>query len=92
MAVALLYGRAFKAAKEHTEVLRESDRTSPKLQVVEDGEAGVRCLSGEDPSGDRLCYPLPVLVLLDLKLPRKSGAEVLAWVRQQPEIKRLPIV
>jgi DNA-binding response OmpR family regulator len=33
-----------------------------------------------------------VLVLLDLKLPRKSGAEVLAWVRQQPELKRLPIV
>jgi DNA-binding response OmpR family regulator len=62
------------------------------LQVVEDGEAAVRYLSGVEPYRDRLRYPLPVLVLLDLKLPRKSGAEVLAWVRQQPELKRLPIV
>jgi len=62
------------------------------LQVVEDGEAAVRYLSGVEPYSDRLRYPLPVLVLLDLKLPRKSGAEVLAWVRKQPELKRLPIV
>jgi DNA-binding response OmpR family regulator len=59
---------------------------------VEDGEAAVFYLSGEEPYGDRDRYPLPVLILLDLKLPRKSGAEVLEWLREQPELKRLPVV
>ncbi len=35
--------------------------------------------------------PIPTLLLLDLKLPKKSGLEVLAWVRQQPRLRRLPI-
>lgn len=62
------------------------------IQVVNDGEAAQLYLSGQEPYGDRNQYPLPVLVLLDLKLPRKSGAEVLLWVRQQAELKRLPVV
>jgi CheY-like chemotaxis protein len=62
------------------------------LQVVEDGEQAVAYLSGDGPYADRSRYPLPVLVLLDLKLPRKSGLEVLHWVRQQPGLKRLRIV
>lgn len=62
------------------------------LQVVEDGEVAIRYLSGEEPYTDRDRYPLPLLILLDLKLPRKSGAEVLAWLRQQPALKRLPVV
>ncbi|MDP8965806.1 MAG: response regulator [Cyanobacteriota bacterium] len=70
---------------------RKANLTIP-LQVVKDGEAAVHYLSGEEPYGDRLHYPLPVLILLDLKLPRKSGAEVLAWLRQQPQLKRLPVV
>ncbi|HEY9902455.1 MAG TPA: response regulator [Candidatus Sericytochromatia bacterium] len=70
---------------------RKANLTIP-LQVVKDGEAAVQYLSGEGLYGDRLHYPLPVLILLDLKLPRKSGAEVLAWLRQQPQLKRLPVV
>ncbi len=70
---------------------RKANVTVP-LQVVEDGEVAVRYLSGEEPYSDRDRYPLPVLILLDLKLPRKSGAEVLAWLRQQPALKRLPVV
>lgn len=62
------------------------------LQVVEDGEAAVFYLSGEEPYTDRDRHPLPVLILLDLKLPRKSGAEVLFWLRQQPNLRRLPVV
>lgn len=49
------------------------------LQVVNDGEAAIKYLSGEDPFADRDQHPLPVLILLDLKLPRKSGFEVLEW-------------
>lgn len=62
------------------------------LQVVNDGDTAVLYLSGQAPYNDRNSYPLPVLILLDLKLPRRSGAEVLMWLRQQPGIKRLPVV
>ncbi|MBF2004606.1 response regulator [Chlorogloeopsis fritschii PCC 9212] len=62
------------------------------LQVVNDGDAAVLYLSGGEPYSDRGNYPLPTLVLLDLKLPRRSGIEVLMWLRQQPLLKRLPVV
>ena len=41
---------------------------------------------------NRAAYPLPLLVLLDLKLPVKSGFEVLAWIRRQPQFQQLPVV
>ncbi|HLO83534.1 MAG TPA: response regulator [Nostocaceae cyanobacterium] len=62
------------------------------LQVVNDGDAAVLYLSGQEPFHERNYYPLPALVLLDLKLPRRSGTEVLMWLRQQPGLKRLPVV
>ena len=38
-------------------------------------------------------HPLPILILLDLKLPRRSGFEVLSWIREQDNgLQRLPIV
>jgi len=52
----------------------------------------VAYLSGKPPYADRNRYTLPALMLLDLKLPRKSGLEVLQWVRQQDGLKRLPVV
>ena len=70
---------------------RRANLASP-LQVVGDGEAAVAYLAGQDAYADRRQYPLPALVLLDLKLPRKSGLEVLAWLRAQPALKRLPVV
>lgn len=62
------------------------------VQVVGDGDAAVDYLSGAGEFVDRTAYPLPALILLDLKLPRRSGAEVLDWMRQQPVIKRIPVV
>ena len=62
------------------------------LRVVADGEQAMAYLTGQDPYTDRDENPFPVLVLLDLKLPRKSGLEVLAWLRQQSELKDLPVV
>jgi CheY-like chemotaxis protein len=62
------------------------------LQVVNDGEAAQDYLAGSAKYADREAYPLPGLVLLDFKLPRKSGLEVLAWLRSQAELKRLPVV
>ena len=62
------------------------------LQVVRDGEEALAYLSGQAPYADRERHPLPVLMLMDLKMPRKSGLEVLEWVRRQPGLKRLPII
>jgi len=62
------------------------------LQDVSDGEKATAYLSGEPPYADRQQFPLPRLVMLDLKLPLKSGFEVLEWVRSQPCLKSLPVV
>lgn len=64
---------------------------SISLEVVSDGEQAVLYLSGQERFADRNRYPLPTLMLLDLKLPRLSGFEVLAWL-QESAIKYLPVV
>ncbi|GAX40302.1 two-component response regulator [Tolypothrix sp. NIES-4075] len=71
---------------------RKANLADASLQIVTDGDSAVFYLSGEGKYSDRDRYPLPVLILLDLKLPRRSGHEILAWLRQQPEIKRLPVI
>ena len=70
----------------------EKTRITNPLQVVEDGEEAISYLAGKGRYADREKYPLPMLLLLDLKLPRKSGHEVLEWLRQQPILKRLTVV
>ena len=62
------------------------------VQTVEDGAAAIDYLAGVSPYDDRRDVPLPVLMLLDLKLPKKNGFEVLEWLRAQPKLKRLPVV
>lgn len=64
---------------------------SISLEVVSDGEQAVLYLSGQERFADRNRYPIPALMLLDLKLPRLSGFEVLAWL-QESAIKYLPVV
>ena len=78
---ALLIQRAF----------RKANMANP-VQLARDGEEAVAYLSGAPPWDDRARFPLPVFMLLDLKLPRRSGLEVLAWVRQESTVKRLPVV
>jgi CheY-like chemotaxis protein len=63
-----------------------------RIVHVDDGEKAVSYLDGSAPYQDRNENPLPVFMLLDLKLPRLSGHEVLSWVRTQPNLRRLPIV
>lgn len=62
------------------------------LRVVRDGEEAVAYLLGLAAYADRTLHPLPALVLLDLKLPRKSGLEVLEWRRGRPELMRIPVL
>jgi CheY-like chemotaxis protein len=62
------------------------------LQVVTNGDEAIRYLKGAAPYGDRVQFPLPELVLLDLKMPGTDGFQVLRWIRQQPEFKELRVV
>ncbi|MBA4149146.1 MAG: response regulator [Verrucomicrobia bacterium] len=63
------------------------------LQVVQNGEEAVSYLVGDGCFQDRASFPLPSLVLLDLKMPRKSGLEVLKWIRSQNSgLRRVPVV
>ena len=70
----------------------EKARIANPLIIVSDGDAAVNYLAGIDGYSDRSRFPLPALVLLDLKLPRRSGLEVLEWIRAQPGIGRVPVV
>jgi CheY-like chemotaxis protein len=62
------------------------------LRVAHDGDEAVDYLDGTGAFSDRTENPLPILVLLDLKMPKRSGLEVLEWVKQRPGLRRIPIV
>ena len=63
-----------------------------RLHIVEHGGAAIDYLSGAGAYGDRTQYPLPTLLILDVKMPECSGLEVLAWVRARDEFATLPVV
>ena len=54
------------------------------IRVASDGRQAIEYLQGTGPFADRGKFPLPCLVLLDLKLPYVMGLDVLKWIRQQP--------
>jgi CheY-like chemotaxis protein len=62
------------------------------LEIVTDGAAAIRRLSGVGEFADHERFSTPCLLLLDLNLPRRSGLEVVEWVRAQPRLKALPVV
>jgi CheY-like chemotaxis protein len=62
------------------------------LQMVTDGQQAVDYLSGEGQFGDREQFPLPSIILLDLKMPFLDGFEVLSWIGSQPALKHIPVV
>ena len=62
------------------------------LYFVPDGEAALSYLKGAGPFSDRRAFPFPALLLLDLKMPKLDGIEVLAEIRAQPELSRLTVV
>jgi len=63
-----------------------------ELIVVADGQQLVDYLSAKGIYAARSAYPLPGLLLLDLKMPRKGGFEVLAWLKSRPDLAELPVV
>jgi CheY-like chemotaxis protein len=70
----------------------EKGRILNPLFVVRDGEETINYLAGTFPFSDRALYPLPALLLLDLKMPRMDGFDVLHWLKTQPNLAPMRIV
>ena len=62
------------------------------VQYVRDGDETIAYLAGDGKFANRVEYPLPDLLLLDLKMPRKNGFDVLEWIQGQPELDALRVV
>src|SRR5437763_1889408 len=77
----LLVRRAFAAAKLQI-----------PLQIVRDGEEAIAYLMGIGKYAQRDEFPLPDLILLDLKMPKMDGMEVLRWIRSHPHLKALRVI
>ena len=56
---------------------------------VADGVEAIHYLEGRDNFSDRNAYPLPDIVMLDLKMPRRDGFEVLEWLQKHPVLKSI---
>ena len=63
-----------------------------QLRIVPDGEQVLLYLEGRGEYSNRVVNPLPTLIILDLKMPRKSGFEVLEWLKDHPEYSVVPII
>jgi CheY-like chemotaxis protein len=77
----LCFRQAFKSAD-----LRHS------IIHVSDGEEAIKYLSRQAPYNDDALYPVPDVVVLDLKMPKRDGFEVLQWLREETALKPAPVV
>jgi CheY-like chemotaxis protein len=73
--------RAFKSVDPHV-----------CITDVHDGEEAIKYLSRQSPYDDETRYPIPDVVVLDLKMPKKDGFEVLQWLREQNLLRPAPVV
>ncbi len=76
-----LMGRAFERA-----------RIPNPLSIVRNGQEAIDYLAGAASFNDRQKFPLPGLMLLDLKMPWMDGFDVLSWLRGKPDFDDLPVV
>jgi CheY-like chemotaxis protein len=62
------------------------------IHLVKDGTEAMRYIQGEGAYADRHQFPIPTLVLLDLKMPQTSGFDVLQWIREQPLLSSVVVI
>jgi CheY-like chemotaxis protein len=71
--------------------LRDNAITNP-VKFMQDGQEAISYLEGAGQYSDREAYPYPGLLIIDLKMPRKSGMEVLIWLKDHPECYVIPAI
>lgn len=71
--------------------LRKAGITA-QLQVTQNGEEAIDYLAGAGIYADRNIYPKPSIVILDIKMPKKTGLEVLEWLRNNSHLQVIPTV
>ncbi|MCR8723157.1 response regulator [Frigidibacter sp. ROC022] len=76
------------SVRDLTRKLRAWDEAY-ELTVVRDGQAAIDML---DPASETRMQPAPDLIILDLKMPRVDGLEVLGFIRETPGLHDLPVV
>jgi CheY-like chemotaxis protein len=85
------------AEDEETEVMLfelalQSAGPQYPLIVTRDGKEAIDYLSGEPPYSERSAHPMPGLMVLDLKMPRLTGFDVLSWLEARPHLRSIPAV
>lgn len=63
-----------------------------RLENVGDGDQAIAYLMGSGKYANRANHPWPTLILLDLKMPRATGFEILKWIRKHPDCKTVPVI
>lgn len=71
--------------------MQKAGITNP-VYVVDSGQAVLDYLQGNDRYSDRVQYPAPHLLLLDLKLPCVNGSDILRWIRQDSLYRLMPVI
>src|SRR5688572_26914048 len=61
-------------------------------QVVPDVDQAIAYLEGTGPFSDRTQYPMPAILIMDVRLPNKDGFELLRWLGQRPHLRSLHVV
>jgi CheY-like chemotaxis protein len=72
-------------------VMRKSGLNNP-VALVRDGEEAIAYLKGAGEFADREKFPMPEILMLDLKMPKMNGFQVLEWIQTQPHLKNLLVV
>ncbi len=75
-----------------TERALEENKIRNKLFIVEDGQEAMEYLRNEGKYADLESNPRPDLLLLDIKMPRMDGKQVLREIKNDPELKQIPVV